>query len=365
MPNAKPNVNQDIKKVSLRDLSAQLAKQHTASVGPGLEPSPLERLSEQGAFLQTAYEYFVRKSESQKVLSSAAEWLLDNFYVVQQALRQIHKNMPAGYYRQLPKLDTPPLKGYPRAYHLAGELLRHLEGHLDVDQVTRFISAYQDVTPLTMGELWALPTMLRLGLVEILTQMVARIMEDEPQAAPESPWAVSLPEELDQEIVVANAIRSLRTLANQDWDAFFESLSRVEAALRDDPASVYAAMDFDTRDRYRSAVEEMARAADRPEGTVARAAVRLAETAKQKANGSRRTRHVGYYLIDRGRPALEAELDYRPARSDRLRRWLGDRATLLYLGGMALLTLAILAGLAGYALWAGATPLQWIGALLL
>jgi len=192
--------------------------------------------------LRDAYQYFAGASEAQLALPYAGEWMLDNFYMVQQALRQAREDMPEGYYRRLPKLDTPPLKGYPRIYAVAQEVIAYCEGHLDLDRVTRFAHAYQQVTILTIAELWALPTMLRLGLLELLTQTVARITGAQTDLDEDSPLVVSLPEDVDEAagMVVANCIRCLRALDAQDWMAFFESVSRVEEILRRDPAGVYA-----------------------------------------------------------------------------------------------------------------------------
>jgi len=319
--------------------------------------------------LHHAYQHFTKASEADLALSYAAEWLLDNFYVVQQALRQVREDMPEGYYRRLPKLDTPPLEGYPRIYALAREIIRYCESHLDLDRVTRFVQAYQRVTPLTTGELWALPTMLRLGVLECLTRAVASVTGLQTGDSEELSDAVSkpLPGDLDDEAIVANCILSLRALLAQDWKAFFESVSRVEEALRFDPANVYACMDFETRNRYRGVIEELALAAGRDEEEVAQEAIRLAEGAQSPPEEERppRTTHVGFYLLDVGRAQLEARLGYRVPWSVRLRRWLLGHPTLVYLGSIALLTLVIVFGLVRYASVAGGTLVQLIGAGLL
>ncbi len=398
MPNPKPRLDRR----QLEEQAAQLAEGHAASRRAGAEPSPLDRLRKQEAILRHAYRHFVETSEKQQVLPGTGEWLLDNFYVVQQALRQVRENMPAGYYRRLPKLDAPPLQGYPRIYALARELIEYCQAHLDMDRVTRFVQAYQRVRPLTMGELWALPTMLRLGVLELLTQTVARVaptrvsQDDDAPPAPSlsviarravcaelgsengaipnsrggdcfAPLAMTRPEQLDlaEETVVANCIRSLRTLETQDWDAFFESVSRVEATLRSDPADVYAGMDFETRDRYRKVVEELAWTTEWDEEAFAAEAVRLAEEAQKDEDGLPRAAHVGFYLVDRGRAQLERRLGYRPSWRERVRRWLLDHAAPVYLSSIALLTLLVTMAVAAYARASGGTPAQLTGAVLL
>ena len=97
----------------------------------------------------------------------AGEWLLDNYHVVQEHIGEVRESLPGGYYRELPELAHGPLAGYPRVYELAITLISHTEGRVDLDNVTGFVEAFQEVSPLTIGELWAVPAMLRLGLIEI------------------------------------------------------------------------------------------------------------------------------------------------------------------------------------------------------
>jgi cyclic beta-1,2-glucan synthetase len=113
-----------------------------------------------------------RKSD---VISPAGEWLLDNHYIVQEHIREIRTNLPGGYYQELPKLANGTLAHYPRVYEVAIELIAHTEGHITLDNITLFVREYQKITPLRMGELWAIPTMLRLGLVENIRRMSLRV----------------------------------------------------------------------------------------------------------------------------------------------------------------------------------------------
>ena len=266
------NVNQ------MEDLARQRVENQTVAhrpargQPPASKPSLLDYLDEQSALLQGATQHF-RETPEKESLSYAAEWMLDNFYLVQQTLRQILEDMPPGFYRQLPKLAAGPLAGYPRVYAVAQELVVIQMAHLDLDRVKRFIQLYQDITPLTMGELWALPVMLRLGSIECLAQAITRITGLVRQNAPPT---MTLPRELTDDEIVANCIISLRTLASQDWHEFFESVSRVEQVLRGEPTGIYARMDQETRDSYRKVVEDLARSTGRSEQEVAREAVSLA-----------------------------------------------------------------------------------------
>ncbi|RLC86854.1 MAG: hypothetical protein DRJ03_07595 [Chloroflexi bacterium] len=370
----------------LENLARQLAESHVVSKRPGRKPYLLDRVHEQEVLLRGAYQYFagdkVSKAtafEVQIALSYAAEWILDNFYVMERALRQVRADMPASYYRQLPKLDTSPLEGYPRVYALARELIGYCESHLDLDRVTRFVQAYQTIAPLTMGELWALPTMLRLGVLESLSRAAASAvgLRDESKEFSDI-VAIPLPDDLEDEAIVAHCILSLRMLAAQDWKTFFESVSLVEQVLRRDPASIYARMDFDTRDRYRGVIEELALAAEKSEQEVAQEAIELARIEMSREESVEvggeereylnvpRAAHVGFYLLDDGgRARLELCLGCRISWGQRLSRWLLGHPTLVYLGGIALFTLSILLGLTWYARAAGGTLVQLIGVCVL
>ena len=135
----------------------------------------LLRLEDTRSVLDRVYHELNTGAERGLDISPAGDWLLDNFYIVQEHIREIRTSLPKGYYEELPKLATGSLAGYPRAYEVAIELIAHTEGHLDLDNITLFVREYQTVTALRMGELWAIPTMLRLGLVENIRRMALRV----------------------------------------------------------------------------------------------------------------------------------------------------------------------------------------------
>ncbi len=330
----------------------------------GNQTSIAQAIREQEAILRDAVLRFNEASTSDSQ-PAAAQWLLDNFYVVQQALRQVREDMPSGFYRRLPLLADGPLAGFPRIFAVARELAAAANIFIDADGMQRISDHIRDYPsapqPLTMAELWALPVMLRLCCLQALSQTVCRINK---QPCEQSWPELQLPADLRNDDAVANAVLSLRTLAVQDWRAFFETVSRVEHILRNDPAGAYAGMDKETRDRYRKVVERLSRASGKDEIAVAEAVVALA-----RAEGSERqllrVSHIGHYLIDDGRPALEAEIGYRTPVSLRLRRWAMRNPTLLYLGSIFLLSAIILLGALSFAGNWGATPLQLAMCVLL
>ena len=155
--------------------------------------------------------------------------------------------------------------------------------------------------------------------------------------------------EAAEQLAIGNVITSMRMLSAIDWTIFFERVSIVERTLRDDPAGAYADMDFQTRDRYRHSIEQLAKRARAPELAVATTVVDLARRAKTERPDSDREHHVGYYLISRGRFQLERALGYRPTWRERGARLIFRRPTVGYLGMLLTVTLAGVASLMAYA----------------
>jgi len=301
-------------------------------------------------------------TDSQLSLTSEGEWYLDNYHIVREALRQVRRDMPSGFYRHLPVVKSDSGERHPRIRIVAREIIRRSDNYLDFEWVRRFIGTYQAVAGLTMGELWALPAMLRLAVLESLADAAVVITKQQAYkaAAPGADAAghVQVP---IRDRAIANCILSLRSLATQDWRAFFESISRVEQILRQDPAGVYGEMDAETRDRYRKVVEKLAKGCSVDEEGVAQAAVQAA----QQAASEGRRRHVGYYLVAQGRTQLEAQLGYRPSLPQRLARWVLARVAWVYLGSIGLCSAAIVFLLVRYGLHNGASWPQLLGIVLL
>src|SRR5690606_17908955 len=136
------------------------------------------------------------------------------------------------------------------------------------------------------------------------------------------------------QLTMANSITSLRTIGRRDWRGFVERQSAMDAVLREDPAGAYARMTFATRDRYRHVVEQVARRARMSETEVARKAIELAAA----ATDGEHTRHVGYWLVDNGLPALERAVGVNPPPEGRLIRWIRRHPDLVLVGGLILLT---------------------------
>jgi cellobiose phosphorylase len=108
-------------------------------------------------------------------ITPAAEWLLDNFYLIEEQILMARRHLPRSYSRELPQLVNGQSSGYPRVYDLVLELISHVDAQLDAERLSAFVGAYQAVTPLKLGELWAVPIMLRLALVENLRRITVRL----------------------------------------------------------------------------------------------------------------------------------------------------------------------------------------------
>ncbi len=123
--------------------------------------------------------------EKNRRITPAAEWLLDNFHLIEDQIRTTQRHLPRGFNRQLPQLLNGPWKKFPRVYEIALELISHTDGRIDVSHLTSFVVGYQEIVPLKLGELWAIPIMLRLALIENLRRvavMLSAARQDRDQA---------------------------------------------------------------------------------------------------------------------------------------------------------------------------------------
>jgi cyclic beta-1,2-glucan synthetase len=160
----------------LEQYAASLAAEHEIAAKPQRVSLLLPRLEENGRKLIAAYKSLVESIREEHVISPAAEWLVDNFHIVEEQVREIREDLPKSYYHELPKLSAGDFKNYPRIYALSVQLIAHIDSHLDTETLRRFINTYQKVAPLSIGELWAVPISLRLALVENLRRLATRIV---------------------------------------------------------------------------------------------------------------------------------------------------------------------------------------------
>ncbi|HYQ90322.1 MAG TPA: glucoamylase family protein, partial [Candidatus Binatia bacterium] len=410
----------------LEERARVLAASYTLARNPRQRPRRfLPRLHENARVLRRAYQVLATDVRRGEAVAPAAEWLLDNFHLIETEILEVRKNLPQRYYLDLPKLAVRDLAGMARVHAMALEFIRHSDARFDLHRLTRFVSAYQMVAPLTLGELWAWPSMLKLCLIENLRRLTDEIMESrmgEGEAdlyfarfeatAADAPLP-ALPEMLSNGFVVqlvqrtrelgariselrielerrvqatgfgvdeavraehqrqtmgqasmGNSITGLRLVSTTDWNRAIERVSLMEQVLQRDPAGVYGRMDFRSRDRYRQAVEELS---DPTGEAQLRVALRAVESARQVGREEDPAGHIGYHLIGGGRRDFELDVAYVPHLKQRIRRFIFRHSVALYLGSISLFTALGVSGATVYARSQGAPDslLPWIGLLAL
>ena len=155
-----------------RSLAAAQAVSPKAAKGHSLAG----RLVDNEAVLLHAYRSIAKAIGEERAITPAAEWLVDNYHVVERQIRDIRSDLPPGYYRQLPKLAEGPFVGYPRVFGVAWAFVAHTDSYFDPEVLARYVRTYQEVQPLTIGELWAVAITLRIVLVENLRRLAERMV---------------------------------------------------------------------------------------------------------------------------------------------------------------------------------------------
>ncbi|MFI5256908.1 MAG: glucoamylase family protein, partial [Gemmatimonadales bacterium] len=173
----------------------------------------LARLDETEGVLRVVHAELAAITSDGGTISPAGDWLLDNYYIVRAQIAEVRATLPRGYYHELPKLAEPSgLAGYPRVYEIAIELIAHTDGRLDAKTLELMIEQYQLVAPLSMGELWALPAMLRMGFLENIRRMAQRAERDAADVRAADEWVTRL---LDADAEGSDALaRMLATFVN-------------------------------------------------------------------------------------------------------------------------------------------------------
>ena len=362
--------------------------------------SLLERLQRANFSLKVTHDFLAEMPRSLGQTKLFSLWLLENKSFVDEQNLLARKHFPHLCARNLPLIANGEGEGLPRAFDLLDQLVRHLDGNIEEQCLGRFVGMFQEQTPLSLSELWAVPSLLRISLLENLartyqslhwqwnqremaltwtdrfnviehdfasatvelsllvkesptfsTVFVAQFSQslrsngnamtglilnwlEEHLAAQGQSIEEAIRLEHDRQALdsasLSNTFSGLRFVNAMDWRVFVEERSEIEILLKKDPSELYSRMDFETRNSYRSAVEEISRRASRSQKEVVQAALDLAS---QQGNDLRRPylKHVGYYLIDKGREVLAKALkgDRSPPVS-RSRGWISFRHPLFW-----------------------------------
>lgn len=348
--------------------------------------SVIKDLSNIQDWLEEAYHFLKNASSPDVNLTYTSEWVLDNFYIINQTVRQIKEDLTAGFYHDLPKLDDDQLRGYPRIYTIAKNTLAYQNLLFDSVVFEQIMIGLQKDIPLKMAEIWALPIFLRFSLMEYLAKALFLLIK--PQTNPFLPPSsrlmsaikdplkdpVNSPEGRNISNGVANIILSMRAISELNWNDFFESVSVLEKLLRQDPAGVYADMDFKTRDLYRSELEKFSRNSDYSEIVLANYLLKLA---RQFSIGNQEPPlseeddlkilqenkdpsptsdfsdssqvnytngvHIGEFLIGKYQKYFTEKIGYHPKSRIAILNWVLKHANGVYLGTVLPLTLLFLA----------------------
>ena len=345
------------------------------------KPSFFPRVEENLAALRIAFDYVALTSLSGHYTTPAAEWLLDNFPLIEAQLQQIREGVPRRYYASLPKLAAAPLQGLPRVYGIAWAYVAHTDSVLNPEIFTAFLNAYQSCSELRLSELWAVPTTLRVVLLENLRRMADGIaqgklareiahsvwdsagqldnadldavfqlisqrglqrsyltqlwqrMPTEPgnNSPPLVRWcelhcpdghALMLESQTAQvasNLTVGNIITTLRLIGQVDWVELIEPVSLSLQVLRRLPS--FREESELTRQQITQAMERLARRSLKSEREVAEIVVSAAQSAPDNPNSASVERSAGFYLIGPGRAQLESALGLPAGRASRRQRW--------------------------------------------
>ena len=231
-------------------------------------------------------------------LERVSSWILDNDYQIKRAIRQTKQDLPDAFYQELPSTTLEQDRVIPCVLDIAETILLESQLQVSLSSITEFVKRYQSQHALLHGELWALPAMIRLGCLKVLVDSLIKLDPSLIGSAAQSAGR-QLPID-DPAECVARTITSMVILNSIDWPAFVDRASKLERVLSDDPICAYHQMNFATRERYRNAVEAIAKHVEHTEFEVASHCVELA---KEAETGTRQS-HVGYWLIDEGVSAL-------------------------------------------------------------
>ena len=355
----------------------------------------LKRLDDNYAYIFSVYKDLCKYSASDIPLCPASIWLLDNFYIIEEQYRDI-KILNKKTYSKTIILNKGYLKGYPRIFAVALELVSHTSGRLDKNTIIEFVNSYQTISILNMFEIWNMSLVLRIALIEYLRfvcETIDKIQHDwieveklknksnadvedfikfsiSSMEKPRTSYIEHLlkflrAENIDEKPIIkiieakllsfdtsieqvinrdhqeqsqiqntiGNLITSLRFMISADWNVIFEQISYVEKILNNDPAGIYSKQDFETRDYYRHQLEAIARNLNLSETNTARAILKLSSTVDDIKKPEA---HIGYYLIGNGKKTLYNEY------KQKLKTKSNSQVLSLYLAAAGIITISLL-----------------------
>ena len=408
-----PSVWDDTQPISAEIFGLERSKQHARSLAetqivtdhPPRVYSIIDRLNDNAAALLLAYRELCAAVAEGKTVTPAAEWLIDNYHLVEEQIRQTRADLPPGFYRQLPKLAEGPLAGHPRIFGLVWAYVAHTDSRFDPAPLADFVNEYQQVQPLTIGELWAVAISLRLILIENLRRISQRIMaarrgraaadkladqvldpgDTETNASRHfnqfddsvvtKSFAVQLIQRLrDQEASAAQTLEWLKLKTDAlgyTFEAVVNDEHHRQAAANVTVRNIVTSIRFISDVNWEvwfdsvSLVDQLLRThpnygeMDFPSRTIYRTAIEelsrgsnqgelnvaqraIDRTMQVEDNGEAATEDPGYHLIGPGRANFETGLGFKPPILRRMRMAVRSFGLPGYLGSIAALTAAVL-----------------------
>jgi hypothetical protein len=300
--------------------------------------------------LLNIYRLFDKKHRTMDYVDPAAEWLLDNFYVILDEIRSIKQICNRKYSRSFPVTGASQKDAVPRVYALASNLVEVSDAHLNEHIICIYINEYQKIHALTSREIWAIPVMLKIALVKKInmiasgfTNLQKRKMSEQKLNPTDNHILIS------SKVLISNAIASLKFLSGTRWEEVFDEISIVDKILSEDPTQVYSDMDFETRNYYREQIERLARITSLDESNIAREVVNCAQNALLSSDKIQREAHVGFYLmITQGQNILKRKLGLNNKWLDMLKSWFKEHPFFSYLSCILLLSAGQFLALAAY-----------------
>ena len=391
-----------------------LAAKHTLSINPAKDHL-LKRLDDNEITLQEVRKLLTDSIKRNYQVTPAGEWLIDNFYLLEEHIRIAKTHFPKNYSENLPQLLNGTSSGITRSYDIVLQIISHSDGRINIENLGCFIKAYQTIANLKLGELWSIPIMLRLALIENIRRVSARIAIDKVDRNLADYWAEKMIDTTEKEpknlilviadmarsnppivsafvseltrqlrgkgpnlalvlnwieqqlsgsgltgtelvnaenqkqaadqVSISNSIGSLRLLGAMDWRKFVETNSIVEEILLQDNGGIYGQMDFETRDRYRHVVENIAKKSNLSEEDVARIAIQLSLDHTILPTANQREVHVGYYLVGEGVAQTKLAAKVQEPDIRKLLHGIKKNAFPFYLFFIILITIGLSAGI--------------------
>lgn len=379
-----------------------MAKSHVVSTNPKKGVNLSKRVAENESILIESFQSIVKSVREERSITPAAEWLIDNFYIVEEQIKDIRDHLPPEYYKELPKLASGELEGYPRIYAIAWEFVAHTDSLFDPELLKSVIKSYQKVQPLTMGELWAISITLRVVMVENLRRISARIVgsqiaraeadtvadellglggserrtsEEIVESLRKKPFQVGFAVQLVQRLrfqegVVGSVLKWLDERLATEGLAAEKIVQEVHAGhttanvtVRNIINSMRLMSSLDWRDFFEevSLVDEKLHSnelygkmdfftRDKYRHSIEQLArgskktelevaqALITKTQAEGQNADEKKRDLGYYLISKGRYQFEKSIGYKVKLRSYYLRWYISKRELLYIGSIALLT---------------------------